>query len=597
MAKKKIKRRIKKGGNPVKRPHSPRILRQSSSRTVERKRERDKGVSSGSSWSSVKIDNTTYAWGTGSQPTSAPRNETKSQPKRTEKANKLDVMREREIPEGRHQSEIEKRREIERKTIALFKRWATARTPVSGAVEIEERTGSEIKKNREKAFKKPTVVAKKKEKITARMPKQKVKEGGKIAKKNLTHKVNVVQEIVGERVPTAAVMEKMPLIMEDQPKHEVKMVPGTTDAPEVQVKQEIPEKKSKRETKRERPITAGEIMPEVAGENVITTATEEKILPLILEEKAGIEAKIGRGIPEDLKIMPTGISSLDGPIGGGFPSGSLVLLVGEIGSGYNEFAMTSSVMLAATKAGKLTRPPGDNIVLPEEIWWVTFTRKQEDLMSEMAPSFDGDLYDLFNKQSNFKDLSEAFFATSSVPLEWVSKRQVNEENNGEILATVGKMLAGVYNLADRQISKPKGLLNSLADFLTKKGPNNVVILNTLTDLAMLYSEAETDWYEFMIFLRGLQRATKEWGGIIYASLDANLLEKHMEQEIAACVDGVLNFEWVQAGPSERRRTLYIKKFRRLPSSAMGASMRFNVNLTSNVGLQVTKTELIEGLKS
>jgi len=43
--------------------------------------------------------------------------------------------------------------------------------------------------------------------------------------------------------------------------------------------------------------------------------------------------------------------------------------------------------------------------------------------------------------------------------------------------------------------------------------------------------------------------------------------------------------------------LYIKKFRRLPSSAGGGAMRFNVNLTSSVGLQVIKPELIEGLKT
>jgi archaellum biogenesis ATPase FlaH len=596
MAKKKLKHRVKKRRNTERRPHSPRILRQSSARDVKRKRERD-GDSPGSSWSSVNINNTTYTWGAGSAPPSGSRSETKSKHERIEKNPKLEVEREHDRVEGKHKSEIEKRREIERKNIAFFKKWATTPSPVSGAVEIEEKTRSEVKKGREKAFKKPTTVAKKKSKITAQMPKHKVKVRRKIAEESPTHKVDVKQEIVGERIPTAVVMEKMPLIVEEESKREVKMGLGTTEAPEVHVEHEIPEKRPKREIKRERAITEEEIMPEVAGENAMPAATEEKILPLIVEEKAGNGVKTGRGITEDLKIMPTGISSLDGPIGGGFPSGSLVLLVGEIGSGYNEFAMTSSVMLAATKSGKLTKPPGENIVLPEEIWWVTFTRKQSDLMSEMAPSFDGDLYDLFNKQSNFKDLSEAYFATSSVPLEWVSKRPVDEGNNGEMLATVGKMLAGVYNLAERPTSKPKGLLNSLADFLTKKGPNNVVILNTLTDLAMLYSESETDWYEFMIFLRGLQRATKEWGGIIYASLDANLLEKHMEQEIAACVDGVLNFEWVQAGPAERRRTLYIKKFRRLPSSAMGASMRFNVNLTSNVGLQVTKTELIEGLKS
>jgi len=314
-------------------------------------------------------------------------------------------------------------------------------------------------------------------------------------------------------------------------------------------------------------------------------------------EKPRLEVKRKREIAEEeLKVMPTGIASLDGPIGGGFPAGSLVVLTGEVGSGNNEFAMTSSVMLAATKAGRLSPPPGKNIVLPGDIWWVTFTRPQSDLMGEMALGFDSDLYELFRKQANFKDLSEEYFATSSVPLEWVSER-LAEKRREETLTTLGKTLAGVYRLAERPSSKPKGMLNSLADFLTERGPNNVVILNTLTDLAMLYSESEARWYEFMIFLRGLQRATKKWGGLIYASLDANLLEGRMEQEIAACVDGVLTFEWVQAGPAERRRTLYIKKFRRLPLSAGGAAMRFNVNLTSSVGLQVIKPELIEGLRA
>jgi len=318
----------------------------------------------------------------------------------------------------------------------------------------------------------------------------------------------------------------------------------------------------------------------------------------VAEKKPRREVKVEREkiVEEELKIMPTGIASFDGPIGGGFPSGSLVVLTGEVGSGYDEFAMTSSVMLAATKAGRISPPPGKNIVLPKEIWWVTFTRPQSDLMSEMALGFDSDLFELFRKQANFKDLSEAYFATSSVPLEWVSERMVGKRRE-ETLATLGETLAGVYRIAERPSAKPKGMMNSLTDFLTERGPNNVVILHTLTDLAMLYSESEASWYEFMIFLRGLQRATKKWGGLIYTSLDANLLESRMEQEIAACVDGVLTFEWVQAGPTERRRYLYMKKFRRLPSSAGGGAMRFNVNITPSVGLQVIKPELIEGLKA
>jgi archaellum biogenesis ATPase FlaH len=309
------------------------------------------------------------------------------------------------------------------------------------------------------------------------------------------------------------------------------------------------------------------------------------------------EVKMGPEIiGGELKIIPTGIASLDGPIGGGFPAGSLVVLMGEVGSGYSEFAMTSSVMLAATKAGRLSPPSGKNIVLPEEIWWVTFTRPQSDLICEMAPIFDSDLFELFRKQANFKDLSEAYFATSSVPLEWVSE-ELAKRRRGEMLRVLGETLAGVYRLAEKPSVKPKGMLTSLADFLTEEGPNNVVVLHTLTDLAVLYSESEASWYEFMIFLRGLQRAAKKWGGLIYTSLDTNLLERGKEQEIAACADGVLTFEWVQAGPAERRRTLYITKFRRLPSFAGGVAMRFNVNLTPSVGLQVIKPELIEGLRA
>ena len=219
-------------------------------------------------------------------------------------------------------------------------------------------------------------------------------------------------------------------------------------------------------------------------------------------------------ILEKHKIMPTGIASLDGPMGGGFPAGSLVLLTGEVGSGYTQFAMTSCVMLAATKAGRFSPPPGNNIVLPGDIWWVTFTHPESDLMDEMALSFDSDLFEIFYKQANFKDLSEDYFKTSSVPFEWVSESLAGKGRE-ERLGVLGDTLSGVYRLSEKPSVKPKGMLNSLGDFLTKRGPNNVVVLHTLTDLAMLYQESEASWYEFMIFLRGLQRATKKWLSLIH----------------------------------------------------------------------------------
>jgi KaiC/GvpD/RAD55 family RecA-like ATPase len=320
------------------------------------------------------------------------------------------------------------------------------------------------------------------------------------------------------------------------------------------------------------------------------TASRRKVI----EKKPRREVGGVREIAE-LKLIPTGISSLDSAIGGGFPEGSLVLSTGEIGTGYDQFVMTSSVMLTAMKTGRISHPSEKNIILPEETWWVTFNRPESDLMNEFSRTFDSDLYESFREQVKFKDLSKDYFATSSVPLEWVSETLVQKRQE-EMIATLGKALSGAYRLSEKPSTKPKGLLNSLADFLTKLGPNNFVVLHSLTDLAILYSDSDERWYDFMIFLRGLQRVTKKWGGIIHTSLDANLLDKHKEEEIAACVDGVMSFEWAQAGPVERRRTLYIKKFRRLPA-AEGGIMRFDVNVSSSVGLQVIKPELIVGLKA
>jgi archaellum biogenesis ATPase FlaH len=507
------------------------------------------------------------------------------------KASRREVRKKREIIGKKPKHEVEGEREKEPKEIAFFKKWAVLPLPTAKTKEVEEEGGTigrkprrEAKRDRERAGVKPRREIKRGQKIieeklapmiVEKRPKLEVKKKREIVQKKLTREAKRKYKIAKEK-PSHRPKEKRK-IPEGEPTREI-VEEKTASA--------IVEEKPKLEVERELELIEEKITPSIA---------EEKIMPTVIEEKPKLE-KEHEVAEEMLKIIPTGISSLDGSIGGGFPSGSLVLLIGDIGSGYNEFAMTSSVMLAATKAGRIALPPGKNIVLPEEIWWVTFTRKQSDLMSEMAPSFDSDLFELFRKQANFKDLSEAYFATSSVPLEWVLKKPLNKGKEDEMLVTLGRMLAGLYN-TEKPSSKPKDLLNSLADFLTERAPNNLVILNTLTDLAMLYSKSEADWYEFMVFLRGLQRATKEWGGLIYASLDANLLEERMEQEIAACVDGVLTFEWVQAGPTERRRTLYIKKFRRLPSSALGASMRFNVNLTSSVGLQVIKPELIEGLKA
>lgn len=299
---------------------------------------------------------------------------------------------------------------------------------------------------------------------------------------------------------------------------------------------------------------------------------------------------------EKVKIIPTGITSFDGLIDGGFPAGSFVALFEEMGAGAKEFSITSSMMLGAMKAGRLKRSLGKNAVLPKKILWVMFTRSWPDLMREVESSFDSDLYEFFRGHAGSVDLSKDYFRTSSVPLEWVSKETAKQRQK-EALATLGDALTEVHRLAGAPVSRPKGILGSLSDYLTAHASGNVIFLYTLTDLARLYSDSEEKWYEFALFLRGLQRAVKKWGGVIYANFNTNLLDKCMEEEIALCADGVLSFEWARAGPTQLRRALHVRKLRGLPSHAREALVRFDVNITPSAGLQVIRPELVEGLRA
>jgi KaiC/GvpD/RAD55 family RecA-like ATPase len=297
-----------------------------------------------------------------------------------------------------------------------------------------------------------------------------------------------------------------------------------------------------------------------------------------------------------LKNIPSGVISLDSLIGGGFPAGSLILLRGQIGAGHKEFVMTSAIMSAAIKKGLIRPVASEDAVLPKEILWVTFTRSPEDLLHEISLSFERDLYHLFRENVKFKDFSAEYFRTSPVPAEWVSKEEV-ETRKRDKLSALEDAFAGAHRAAALPSIKPKTMLESLVDFLTKNAPKNVVVIYTLSDLARLYSDSESRWYDFTLFIRGLQRAAKKWEGIIYMNMTVGLLEPRKEEEILACVDGVLEFSWEEAGPTKRRRVLYFKKFRGLLPRIDGtAVVKFEVGISPTSGFEVSRAELIEGLK-
>ena len=275
--------------------------------------------------------------------------------------------------------------------------------------------------------------------------------------------------------------------------------------------------------------------------------------------------------PLALRKVPTGIADLDSIVDGGFPEGSLVLLLGDIGAGTQEYVYT-----AASKIAIVRQNPGlrhyflgqacDDSVLPERICYATFSRSREAILQELGASFNPEFLTAFRDLALFRDFSAAYFRNSVIPTSWTQ-----QENPFE--------------------SRSENVLEGLVSFLDENARGSLVVVDSLTDLV----EGEAvEMRDLVTTVKGLQRATKEWGGITYLLLTRGILEKRFEQMVIDSVDGCLTFEWrTYAHSSNRQRYMYIEKFTSvLPHLKRDKIARFPTMVTSNQGLVVVYMERI-----
>ena len=275
--------------------------------------------------------------------------------------------------------------------------------------------------------------------------------------------------------------------------------------------------------------------------------------------------------------MPTGIISLDSVLKGGFPAGSFIMLLGEIGAGNAEFAYTSVLsLLKLQQNGKFSGAFG-NSVLPEKMCYISLTKSWEDVHDEIGRGFPEDLYEISDK-IKFKDFSEEYFSRTSVPTEWVT----------------GPTLT-FNSLKEKAFGR--GLISEMVTYLDENAPNSVVIIDSVTTLAEYCANPEhsTDWSDIVSFFRGLQKISKEWGGMVYVLLTSGILDSSLQEQITDCADGVLIFEWDDFGAAKRQRVMHVKKFRGLlPQLERDNLVKFETSVTTDHGFAISKVKQVGG---
>src|SRR2546429_4348004 len=239
-------------------------------------------------------------------------------------------------------------------------------------------------------------------------------------------------------------------------------------------------------------------------------------------------------LPEPLEAtrvrkVPTGIADLDSIVDGGLPSGSTILLCGDIGAGMQEEVYTAASKTALGRERPEARPyylgdRCDNSEVPDRVCYVTFSRSKEILLHELAMSFHGDYYRAFRDHTVFKDFSSVYFRHSVVPAAWTNEDDVFDRPSTNIL-------------------------EELVAFLDENAHDSMVVIDSLTDLAI---SDIVEIKDLVTTIKGLQRVAKRWNGLVYLLLTRGILERRHESLLMDSTDGCLVFEGRGSGRARTR---------------------------------------------
>jgi archaellum biogenesis ATPase FlaH len=247
-----------------------------------------------------------------------------------------------------------------------------------------------------------------------------------------------------------------------------------------------------------------------------------------------------------MERIPFGIDRLDSTIGGGAPRGSVVLLSGDAGAGAREFVYTAAAMngLAQAEHDLFDLHYGDlalNAALPGDIHYISFTADEQQLRREIKMTMDDEIAEAGLEHVEFESLSKNYFHISPVPRNWYAEQTTD-----------------ITSLRKRHEDREE-LLSALGDSLSARAPGNLVILDSLSDLAGAAGET-ISWSDINFLTKGIAKAAHKWAGLILIHVNhGTLTDRQLGQLVDSC-SGTFRFEW-ETGGSARARTLVVENFR------------------------------------
>lgn len=293
-----------------------------------------------------------------------------------------------------------------------------------------------------------------------------------------------------------------------------------------------------------------------------------------------------------IEIRPSGVKSLDSALNGGLPGGSFVLLSNEAGAGAHHFVYTAIQMLSSMKEEQRVKNKAYN--LPEKICYISFTRPKDHIFNELFGVKLASVESV-NKYMTFIDLSDKSFLNSKVPRSWISNDTAlplaEKAPCGLTIRDGGMSPCGDCN---NPCGSNKSLVDTFIAIVDKHANNNLIIIDSLTDLIRCFPCDCEGWKSIIWLLKGMEHVAKVRNCTIYAIMPLDTIERIKQEEVMECANNVFIFSW-DYKQSPPRRMLYIRKISGfMPFAEYDRMPTFETLMTVNGGFQVANIKEIIG---